>query len=466
MSDDYFVPVKILFIPVFAMLVSACQQTPIITEIGRQTETTLPAAPPTAPIPSRTEAASELGNPPVNNIEIFAGLTYTNPDGNRVIQGEGMLPFRQPVDIPLPAKAIWLVATRMNNGIIWTAALEDGRSFSFRMDDKGNVVGEPAIVELPPGMPPAAISDGEVFSLIQVQDAHQSVLSHPIYLPLSDSRAYITTDGKLKIIDANDGLVSSLDGNALLDARIVKDERDRLLLLSDPTHKYAHGVLGDPLEATAVTLIETFPEASIVRHIHLPDHEVIEGIAPIWADMTGDGQREIIVTVSDLDLGAGIVILDEIGERLAEGPKMGIPFRWRHQIAVSRFGSGANIELAVVRTPHIGGNIEFYQLKDGELSITAEFPGVTSHTLGSRNLDLAAAGDFDGDGSSELLVLSPDLREYIAVRRTTAGAERVWGLPVDGVASSNLAGAPLPGGGIVLGIGRSDHILRLWIPQE
>jgi len=451
---------------VFAFLVSACQQTPVITEIGGQIETDFPTSRITAPSPSHTEAASELENPPVNNIEIFAGLTYTNPDGNRIIQGEGMLPVRQPVDIPLPGKAIWLVATPMNDGIVWTAALENGRTHSYRMNEKGIIVGEPALNEFPVGMPPVGISDGEVFSLMKVQDAHQSVLSHPIFLPLSDSRAYITTDGKLKIIDANDGLVSSLDVNALPDARIVRDERDRLLLLSEPTHRYTHGVLGDQLEAAAITLIETFPEASIVRQIHLPDHEVIEGIAPIWADMTGDGQREIIVTVSDLDLGAGIVILDESGERLAEGPKMGMPFRWRHQIAVSRFGTEANLELAVVRTPHIGGNIEFYQLKDGELSIKAEFPGVTSHTLGSRNLDLAAAGDFDGDGSSELLVLSPDLREYIAVSRTTAGAERVWGLPVDGVASSNLAGAPLPGGEIVLGVGRTDHILRFWIPQE
>ncbi|MBK5106751.1 MAG: hypothetical protein JJE12_01410, partial [Anaerolineales bacterium] len=371
-----------------------------------------------------------------------------------------------PVDVPLPGKAIWLLATPMNDGIVWTAALEDGRTFSYRMDEKGIIVGELEMDESPSGMPPAAISDGEVFSLVRVQDTHQSSLSHPIYLPLSNSRAYITTDGKLNIIDANDGLLSSLDVNALPDARIVRDERDRLLVLSDPAEKYAHGVLGDQLEAAAITLIETLPEPSIVRHISLPDHEVIESIAPIWADMTGDDQREIIITVSDLDLGAGIVILDESGERLAQGPKMGMPFRWRHQIAVSRFGSGVNIELAVVRTPHIGGNIEFYQLKDGELSITAEFPGVTSHTLGSRNLDLAAAGDFDGDGWSELLVLSPDLREYIAVSRTAAGTEQAWGLPVDGIASSNLAGAPLPGGGIALGVGRSDHILRLWIPQE
>jgi len=177
-------------------------------------------------------------------------------------------------------------------------------------------------------------------------------------------------------------------------------------------------------------------------------------------------QPEIIVTVSDLNQGAGIVIFSENGERIAEGPKMGQPYRWRHQIAVSVFGTNGESDLAVVRTPHIGGTVEFYQLKDGQLIVAAEFPGITSHTIGSRNLDLAAAGDFDGDGLSELLVLSPDLSEYIAVRRTPTGAEEVWRLPLDGIISSNLAGASLPDGNLIIGAGRSDNVLRIWLPQE
>ena len=51
-----------------------------------------------------------------------------------------------------------------------------------------------------------------------------------------------------------------------------------------------------------------------------------------------------MVTVSDLDLGAGIVIFNETGERLAEGPKMGQPFRWRHQIGLENLGPGPGHE--------------------------------------------------------------------------------------------------------------------------
>jgi len=168
--------------------------------------------------------------------------------------------------------------------------------------------------------------------------------------------------------------------------------------------------------------------------------------------------------VSDLDLGAGIVVFSENGQRLAGGPKMGQAFRWRHQIAYAATGPDGENELAVVRTPHIGGVVEYYQYIDGGLSIVAEYPGITSHTLGSRNLDLAAAGDFDGDGAVELLLPTPDLTELVAIRRSSTGAEQVWRLPIAGVMSTNLAGVTFPNGKLAIAVGRTDGVLNLWLP--
>jgi hypothetical protein len=244
------------------------------------------------------------------------------------------------------------------------------------------------------------------------------------------------------------------------------DEMDRLLVLSGPTENYPHGVLGDQVEATRITLIETSPEPQLVRHIQLAANQVIEGTAPIWSDLDGDDRREIIVTISDLELGSGIAIFSEDGQRIAQGPFIGTPFRWRHQVAVANFSPASEIELAVVRTPHLAGTIEFYQLHNGELKIVAEYQGITSHGLGSRNLDQAAAGDFDGNGLSEILVLRPDLQEYIAVRRTNEGAEAAWHLPLDGTATTNLAGTTLPDGRIALGAGTSGGKLRIWLPLQ
>jgi hypothetical protein len=314
-------------------------------------------------------------------------------------------------------------------------------------------------------MPPFLQASSGEYSLITVPHLDQSPLTHPINLLLSNLRVYINQNGDLDFIDELDQHIATLDVNALPDARILLDENDRLLLLTDPTEKYNHGVLGDNLEAASITLIETQPTIQVASVIAMPENEVIEGISPIWVDISGDNLREIIVTVSDLDQGAGIVIFSETGERLAEGPKMGRAYRWRHQIGYARLGPDGEKELAVVRTPHIGGVVEYYKYVDGTLSVVAEFPGITSHTIGSRNLDMAAAGDFDGDGVNELLLPNPDLTELIAVRRTRVGAELVWRLPIDGVMSTNLSGVALPDGKMAIAVGRSDGVLTLWLPK-
>lgn len=121
---------------------------------------------------------------------------------------------------------------------------------------------------------------------------------------------------------------------SLPDARILSDGSGRLLLLTGATNRCGHGVLGDSIEAGAATLVESRPEPSVVFTISIPDPAVVEGIAPIWADLTGDGRREVIVTVSD-----------------ASGPPIGRSLRWRHEIAVAPFGPGGETEIAAVTLP-------------------------------------------------------------------------------------------------------------------
>ena len=394
----------------------------------------------------------------------YQGLTYQMPDGNRVVSGQGDLPQQTPVEIALPGIPVWVVGAPYQDGVIWTIALQDGKIVTIFTSNQSASEYSNHISALMPGTPPNLTSSGNLYSLVNVPDIDQSPLTHPIYLPQSDQRAYITKNGDLKFIDTADRPVTILNVNALPDARIISDEQDRLLLLSDPSDKYSHGVLGDNIEATSVTLIETQPEPRIITVIPLLENEVIEGISPIWVDINGDEQREIIVTVSDLDLGAGIVIFSETGERLAEGPKMGRAYRWRHQIGYLTLGPEGENELVVVRTPHIGGVVEYYQYSDGNLTIAAEFTGITSHTIGSRNLDMAALGDFDGDGVNELLLTNPGLTELIAVRRTPAGAEQAWRIAIGGVMSTNLSGVTLPNGKIALAVGRDDGVLTLWLP--
>lgn len=421
------------------------------------TETTPSDLTPTNSSPPENESR------PLPSETIF-GLTYQSLTGNRLIPGKGNLPFQAPLEVELPGRPVWIVGVPENSGSYWTVVLENGKLLSFLVRDNRVEQIESIPEMLPPGMPPAVIFSPDGYSYLSSLDQQQSTTTHPIYLPESKLNAHINDQGQLVFTDTEGLIVTTLKANALPDARLLIDEQERLLLLSDPTDRYSHGVLGDELEAGSITLVETHPTIHIASVIRLAENEVVEGIAPIWVDVTGNSQKEIIVTVSDVELGAGIEVFSESGERLAAGPKMGQPYRWRHQIAYGPFGPGGEKELTVVRTPHIGGTIEYYQLKGSQLEIAAEYPGITSHILGSRNLDMAAGGDFDGDGALELLMPNPQLTELVAVRRSKDSAEEVWRLPIEGVLSTNLAAVSLSNGMLALGIGTESGVFKLWLP--
>ena len=185
---------------------------------------------------------------------------------------------------------------------------------------------------------------------------------------------------------------------------------------------------------------------------------VIEGVAPIVADVDGDGEREVVVTTSDARAGARVVALSDEGA--VAGPPIGSGFRWRHQLAVAPFGPGDETELAVVKTPHIGGTAEFYRAREGALELVASLEGYSTHSIGSRNLDTAVAGDLDGDGQVELLVPDDPQRTLAGLRREGERVEEAWRLPLDGRLTSNLC-AVSGTGGVVVAAGRKDG-LRVW----
>jgi hypothetical protein len=285
---------------------------------------------------------------------------------------------------------------------------------------------------------------------------------HPVVLSATRRLAFIEEGGDLVVWQ--DREVGRLTLNALPDARLLQNGGGHLLLLTDATARYGHGVLGDGLEAASITLVETEPALRVALTIPLSGEQVVEGIAPIWADLDGDGAREIIVTVSDVEQGARLVVFGGAGQRLAAGQAIGQGYRWRHQLAVAPFGPKGEMELVDVLTPHIGGVVEFFQWDGTSLNPRARVPGFSSHLIGSRNLDMAVAGDLDGDGRVELAVPSQGLTNLGGIRRTDDGAEVAWTVPVGGRISTNLAAVALPDGSAVVGVGREDGVLRLWLP--
>ncbi|MCA9939599.1 MAG: hypothetical protein KC418_13215, partial [Anaerolineales bacterium] len=393
-----------------------------------------------------------------------AGFTYLRADGNRLVSGQGHLPRTLPLDIPLAGVPQWIAAAAYDRGVVWAVVLADGRTQAFYVRERV-VQPIPIVPDRVENVPPMLlVQRGEARLMIPPTSRHGD--THPVIIDQAEGIwAFTYVDGRLNVMQQREPLPpGTLAVDALPDARILVDERQRLLLLSGPTDRYGHAVLGDNLEAGSITLVDTRPEIGVVRVIDVPAPAVIEGIAPIWADLDGDGQREIIVTQSTDDAGAQVVVYDESGAQVAVGPAVGRGFRWRHQIAVATFGPDGELELVDVLTPHIGGVVTFYQWRGTALQVTAQLAGYTSHVLGTRNLDMAAAGDFDGDGRVELLLPAQDRSSLGAVRRTRDGAETVWVLPLPALLQSNLAAAQGQDGRIVVGAGLADGTLRLWGP--
>ncbi len=391
------------------------------------------------------------------------GLTYQSLDGNRYLAGRGALPGARVVDVSLHKPIEWIVGVPVGNDSLWVAVLNDGsvRALSLQAGSARSIPNfEPSRL----AGPPVLIRQGrQVAVTAPAEDG--SPLSHAVPLPRQERLAFVSRRGRLGFATPWGGQRSELALLALPDARVLADETGRILLLSDPTERYPHGALGDGTEAASMSLIDAGGRPRVITRIEFPQPWVFEGIAPIWTDWNRDGKREIVATLSSDRDGAKLVLYDERGNTLAESPAIGTGRRWRHAIAVAPFGPDGEMEMAEVLTPHLGGVVQFFKWERTRLERVARISGFTSHVHGSRNLDLAAAGDFDADGHVELLLPTQDRARLAAVRRTPEGAERAWEVKLPAQLSSNLAGVTLAGGRMIVAAGLSDGTLRFYHPR-
>lgn len=393
---------------------------------------------------------------------IAIGYPAHRADGNHWVQGRGKLPEAKPLDIALNGIPEWIVCAPYAEGSVWLAVLTDGQVQAFKILGKTVVPISILPDNVSPGTAPLLLvyQDGRI-GLGNLQNSESSNLTHPVVLNIDPLRiASIQINGDIIIQSGKESIPMKV--NALPDARILVDEAQRILLLTDPTERYTHGVLGDAIEAGSITLMKTMPNPVIKHKILIPPPFVIEGIAPIWTDITGDGIREIIVTISDALQGARLIVFDERGHQLAQSAAIGKGYRWRHQIAVAPFEQSQQPELVSVLTPHIGGIVEYFQFTTDTLLNVTQLSGCTSHVIGTRNLDMALAGDFDGDGQIELLLPNQALSELCAVQRAAKTAQIDWTLDIEGQMTSNLAAVTLNSGEIVVGLGNDQQLLKIW----
>lgn len=381
--------------------------------------------------------------------------TYGDADGNRYVLGTGSIQPAEYVEQTVSGTPAWLVGIADGPDVVLVMADTDGALTGFTIGADGVSGRELNLAVAAPGAPPSLVA-GQGVLVILPPAASGSPDSNVLALE-SGGLAFVGSDGAVIISDEVGN--RRIELNALLDGRLTLSSDRRLGVLVHPTDRYDHGVVGDRFEASGVAFV-SLDTQEIVSELTL-ESDVFEGMVGMFADLDGDQVDEYIMTASNAELGAWLVVLDDNGELLAESDPIGQGGRWRHQIAAAPFGPNGEIELVDVRTPHIGGVVEYFAMRNGQLDLVASIDGFSSHTIGSRNLDMAVAFDVDGDGQVELVVPNTPKDELAVLRRVGDTVEVVMTLPLGGVLSTNLVAVEVADH-VVLAAGTADGRLLIW----
>ncbi|GAB5508941.1 MAG: hypothetical protein Rhims3KO_03420 [Hyphomicrobiales bacterium] len=182
-----------------------------------------------------------------------------------------------------------------------------------------------------------------------------------------------------------------------------------------PTTRYAHGILGDAIEAGGLR-VELASGAQTT--LSLPDDQVFEDRTPRLADLDSDGRTEIITIRSSTRLGGSVAVYGVRGEALVElgaTPYIGRSNRWLNIAGIADFTGQGGLQVAFVETPHIGGTLKLAAFHGNAMQVVAQIGGFSNHGIRSREQRLSAVADVDSDGLMDIILPNARRDQILAV---------------------------------------------------
>ncbi|MCY3910388.1 MAG: hypothetical protein OXF99_02675 [bacterium] len=393
-------------------------------------------------------------------------VTYVDPvfqpNGNRLASGAGLgTGFIQQIttkDINLGDVPTWVTGTSTPDGDVWVVTLADGTVYGYQIP----IGGQPVPIEiaggrLAPGQPPVLAVQGNSVRLATTP-ANASPNSVPVYLT-GNRAAYVDNLQRLTVLEP-DGTLWRPDLKVLPDTRVIQISPEKVLVLAGPTDRFPHSALGDNLEATSVVVVTV--GVNEVETVYRSEDDVIESIAPLLADVDGDGIHDVVLTVSNdrevwivvaSSTGGGVVAISDPVDRL---------LGWRHLIAVGPLGPTGQTEIAEVLYPDAQGSLRFLSLSGSYLGVAAVRTGYRSHEFGARNLEQAVAADVDRDGRVEVILPTLNRQHIAGVRHGPDGAVDMWSRPLGGTLATNIAVLTRPDGTLSVAAATVEGSLRIW----
>ena len=230
-----------------------------------------------------------------------------------------------------------------------------------------------------------------------------TAMLHPV-LAMAQSKAL--TD----IVDAPHGRFKRPRHDApIKDGKIARGNRTiQAAWFSDPVQRYRHLAFATEYEPESLVISTADHKAYKLK---LPDDSVFEDREPRIVDI--DGVDMVIAVRTYLKKGAALALVAIVNNEIkivAETPPIGMPFKWLNPIGPANFTGDGILQIALVRTPHIDGELQLWTARNGAMIQTISVDDVCNHALRSPFLKLHAIADFNGDGIPDLALPSQDRR--------------------------------------------------------